>query len=66
MEMGLLNRLIEQAKNPKGFIGSIMLRIMNTAHTGMNKWALDKLRIREDSKFWTSVLEGAKQYMHCT
>lgn len=49
MEMNLLNRLIEQAKNPKGFIGSAMLRIMNTTHAGMNKWALEKLRIREDA-----------------
>lgn len=49
MEMNLLNRLIAQAKNPKGFIGSAMLRIMNTTHAGMNKWALEKLRIREDA-----------------
>ncbi|MFD3450404.1 class I SAM-dependent methyltransferase [Microbacteriaceae bacterium 4G12] len=45
--MKLLDRLIEQAKNPNGGIGSLMLRIMNTAHTGMNKWALEKVEIKE-------------------
>jgi hypothetical protein len=29
--MNLLNKLIEQAKNPDGIVGSFMLRIMNTA-----------------------------------
>lgn len=47
--MRLLNRLIEQARNPSGFVGSMMLRIMNTAHTDMNKWALAKIKIRENS-----------------
>ncbi|MFP4974459.1 class I SAM-dependent methyltransferase [Paenibacillus sp. CN-4] len=41
--MKLLNRLIEQAKNPNGRIGSIMLRIMNKAHAGMNAWAFERL-----------------------
>ncbi|MGE7623516.1 class I SAM-dependent methyltransferase [Viridibacillus sp. NPDC096237] len=47
--MNLLNRLIEQAKNPNGIIGSIMLRIMNSAHTSMNRWALEKIKIRESA-----------------
>ncbi|PYY29790.1 class I SAM-dependent methyltransferase [Paenibacillus illinoisensis] len=37
----ILNRLIEQAKSPRGFLGSIMLGIMNRAHEGMNRWALE-------------------------
>ncbi|MBB4826884.1 ubiquinone/menaquinone biosynthesis C-methylase UbiE [Sporosarcina luteola] len=45
--MNILHRLIEQAKHPRGFIGSTMLKIMNRAHTGMNKWAIDKLMINE-------------------
>lgn len=49
MNLKLLNRLIEQVKNPNGFVGSFMLSIMNTAHTGMNKWALSKLKITEDA-----------------
>lgn len=47
--MNLLNKLIEQAKNPDGIVGSFMLRIMNTAHTEMNKWALGNTKIGEDS-----------------
>lgn len=47
MYLNLLNNLIEQAKNPNGIIGSFMLRIMNTAHIQMNKWALEKIEIRE-------------------
>ncbi|GIN84521.1 SAM-dependent methyltransferase [Heyndrickxia sporothermodurans] len=47
--MSLLNRLIEQAKNPNGGIGSVMLRIMNSAHLGLNNWALNKLSIKENA-----------------
>lgn len=39
-EMTLLQRLIEQAKKPRGFVGSLMLRIMNKAHSGMNTWLI--------------------------
>lgn len=47
--LNLSNKLIDQAKNPKGFIGSLMLRIMNAAHTDMNKWALEKINLKEYS-----------------
>ncbi|MGE7920810.1 class I SAM-dependent methyltransferase [Viridibacillus sp. NPDC093762] len=47
--MNLLDQLIEQAKNPKGIIGSIMLRIMNSAHTSMNQWALEKVKVKESA-----------------
>ncbi|PEA53394.1 SAM-dependent methyltransferase [Bacillus pseudomycoides] len=43
--MSILNKLIEQAKNPQGFVGSSMLCIMNVAHTSMTKWALSKVNI---------------------
>ena len=49
MELNLLNKLIEQAKNPNGFLGSFMLKIMNSAHIEMNKWALEKIKIRKES-----------------
>lgn len=45
--MNVLNKLIEQAKNPKGFVGSSMLCIMNVAHTSMTKWALSKIKMKE-------------------
>ncbi|WP_285399432.1 class I SAM-dependent methyltransferase [Lysinibacillus sp. fls2-241-R2A-57] len=38
--MTLLQRLIEQAKKPSGIVGSLMLRIMNKAHSGMNTWLM--------------------------
>lgn len=40
MKLTLLQRLIEQAKKPNGFVGSAMLRIMNFAHSGMNTWLI--------------------------
>lgn len=40
MKLTLLQRLIEQAKKPNGFVGSVMLRIMNFAHSGMNTWLI--------------------------
>lgn len=42
--MNLLNRLIEQAKNPSGFVGSVMLTIMNRAHDGLSRWGLGFLK----------------------
>lgn len=42
--MGLLNYLIEQSKKPSGFIGKIMLKIMNRAHKGLTKWGLSQLK----------------------
>ncbi|WP_042350491.1 class I SAM-dependent methyltransferase [Bacillus massiliigorillae] len=47
--MSWMNKLIEQAKKPNGTIGSIMIRIMNFAHAGMNKWAMKKMKINRES-----------------
>ncbi|CAM4436801.1 class I SAM-dependent methyltransferase [Paenibacillus tarimensis] len=58
--MSMLNRLIEQAKNPKGFIGSLMLSIMNAAHSGMNNWALEKLDIGGHSNILDIGCGGGK------
>lgn len=44
----MLSRLIEQAKNPSGVVGSFMLKIMNSAHYEMNKWALQMISINKD------------------
>ncbi len=48
-ELSILQRLIAQAKNPRGTIGSSMLCIMNTAHTKLTKWALQKVHIKTDA-----------------
>jgi ubiquinone/menaquinone biosynthesis C-methylase UbiE len=43
--MELLNTLIEQAKNPKGFVGNVMIKIMNQAHTSITTWGIKKIGI---------------------
>ncbi|MEI4802081.1 class I SAM-dependent methyltransferase [Bacillus sp. NPDC077411] len=43
--MSVLTKLIEQAKNPRGFVGASMLCIMNAAHTNMTRWALSNVKI---------------------
>ena len=43
----LLQRLIEQAKQPRGFVGSLMLRIMNKAHSGMNTWLMKQEAVND-------------------
>lgn len=48
--MNLLNKLIQQAKKPEGFIGLIMVRIMNSAHHKKTKWGLSKLVLDKKSK----------------
>ncbi|WP_375102556.1 class I SAM-dependent methyltransferase [Paenibacillus sp. RS8] len=47
--MGLLNTLINQAKNPRGFVGNIMIKIMNQAHTSITAWGLSKIEIRNNA-----------------
>ncbi|MBY0600187.1 class I SAM-dependent methyltransferase [Bacillus bingmayongensis] len=47
--MSVLQKLIEQAKNPRGSIGSSMLCIMNTVHARLTNWALQKVNIPKDS-----------------
>ena len=46
-KMTLLQRLIEQAKQPRGFVGSLMLRIMNKAHSGMNTWLMKQEAVND-------------------
>ncbi|HDX9612155.1 TPA: class I SAM-dependent methyltransferase [Bacillus toyonensis] len=47
--MRILQQFIQQAKNPRGTIGSSMLCIMNAAHTKLTKWALQKVHIKTDA-----------------
>lgn len=46
--MKLLNRLIEQAKNPRGWLGKTMLHIMNQAHSKMTVWGLEKVDLKDN------------------
>ncbi len=47
--LNILQRLIQQAKNPRGTIGSSMLCIMNAAHMRLTNWGLQKIHIRKDA-----------------
>ncbi|WP_339315992.1 class I SAM-dependent methyltransferase [Paenibacillus sp. FSL R10-2734] len=47
--MGLLDTLIDQAKNPRGFVGNIMIKIMNQAHTSITTWGLKKIEIMNNA-----------------
>lgn len=41
--MGILQKLIEQSRMPYGFVGKIMLKIMNNAHKELTLWGISKL-----------------------
>ncbi|MHA7966763.1 class I SAM-dependent methyltransferase [Paenibacillus sp. CAU 1782] len=41
--MGILQKLIEQSRLPHGFIGKVMLKIMNNAHKELTLWGISKL-----------------------
>ena len=47
--MGLFNKIIKQGKHPTGFIGNMMLKIMNSTHSQMMNWGLSKLNIYNNS-----------------
>jgi len=47
--MSLLNQLIKQAKGPEGFVGKIMIQIMNIVHAKRTRWGINKLYIKEDA-----------------
>ncbi len=55
-----MTKLIAQAKNPRGFVGSSMLCIMNVAHTSMTKWALSKINISQRAKMLDIGCGGGK------
>lgn len=47
--MSLLTKLIKQAKDPEGFVGKIMIHIMNLAHDHKTKWGLNQIKIEENA-----------------
>lgn len=58
--MSLLQRLIEQAKKPNGWIGSWMLRVMNIAHRGMNAWFIRQGAINDGDRVLDIGCGGGK------
>lgn len=47
--MNLSDRLLMNARKPKGFLGSVMIKRMNIGHLKMTVWALEKLNIKNDA-----------------
>ncbi|GGF69941.1 SAM-dependent methyltransferase [Paenibacillus albidus] len=43
--MGLMEALIAQAKNPRGWVGKMMIGIMNKAHTAIVNWAFSHIQM---------------------
>lgn len=43
----MLNRLLNQTREPKGFLGKIMLYGMNKGHSPITAWGLSFLKIKE-------------------
>ncbi|WP_186577721.1 class I SAM-dependent methyltransferase [Aquibacillus kalidii] len=58
--MNLLKKLIGQAKNPSGRLGSFMLKIMNVAHSNMNKWAFEYIVVKDNAMILDIGCGGGK------
>lgn len=41
--MKIIDKLVQQCREPEGLSGIMMIRIMNIMDTGLNKWALRKI-----------------------
>ncbi|GHU33153.1 SAM-dependent methyltransferase [Spirochaetia bacterium] len=58
--MGLVDYLIGQSKNPHGFIGKIMLKIMNNAHRDIFYTVLKRIEIKNNYKLLDLDCGGGK------
>jgi ubiquinone/menaquinone biosynthesis C-methylase UbiE len=58
--MTLFDFLIQQSKKPSGYIGKIMLCIMNKAHKNIFKFGLENIIIDENSKLLDLGFGGGK------
>ena len=48
MEVKIVNKLVEQCKEPKGLLGITMIKIMNIMDSGLNQWALRQIHCTEN------------------
>jgi len=58
--MNLLKYLIDQSRKPKGFVGKIMLGIMNNAHKNIFKLGMENINIHENIKILDLGFGGGK------
>jgi 2-polyprenyl-3-methyl-5-hydroxy-6-metoxy-1,4-benzoquinol methylase len=47
--MNLLGRLLSQCGKPRGRFGRFLVRGMNFGHSGLTRWGLTKVEIRENA-----------------
>ncbi len=47
--MNLLRRLLSQCGKPRGRFGRILVRAMNSGHSGLTRWGLAKVEISENA-----------------
>ena len=47
--MNLLGRLLSQSGKPRGRFGRFLVRGMNLGHSGMTRWGLSKVEIRDNA-----------------
>jgi hypothetical protein len=53
--MSLLGRLLSQSGRPCGLFGRILVRGMNSGHSGLTRWGLSKVEIPEHASIpWQS------------
>lgn len=45
----MIRRLTANAKQPKGFWGTLMIQKMNRGHADMTRWAIERLHIQKDA-----------------
>lgn len=58
--MNLSDRLLMNARKPKGFLGSVMIKKMNIGHLKMTLWALEKLKIKNGATILDVGCGGGK------
>ena len=48
-KVNLLGRLLSQSGKPRGRFGRFLVRGMNFGHSGLTRWGLEKVEIRDDA-----------------
>jgi len=59
----IIDKLVEQCKEPKGLVGIIMVKIMNIMDAGLNKWALSQIDCTDDKILDIGCGGGKTVYM---
>jgi len=60
IKMSVFNDLIEQSRRPKGFVGKIILNVMNSVHINIFQFGIEHINIRENIKILDLGFGGGK------